>query len=60
MKKRTASNFFAPGDFINCHDKLTAGEAAVALNKVGYEWDFVYERDGVKGIWIEILARPED
>lgn len=60
MKKRTASNFFALGDFIKCSNKFEAGEAAVALNKVGYEWDFVYERDGVKGIWIEILARPED
>ena len=44
------------GDFIKCHDAEEASYIADRLQQDGYDWDFVYERDGQKGIWIEILG----
>ena len=46
-----------PGDFIRCKDAEEAAEDAERLGKDGYEWDFVYEINGKKGIWIEILGK---
>ena len=42
------------GDLIQCKDAEDAANVADALTKNGIEWDFVYEHDGEKGIWIEI------
>ena len=42
------------GDLIKCTDADDAASVADALGKSGIEWDFVYEHDGEKGIWIEI------
>lgn len=43
------------GDTIKCSDKYEAGEIADALSKQGIDWDFCYEKNGVKGIWIDII-----
>ena len=42
------------GDLIKCTDAEDAANVADALCKNGIEWDFVYEHNGEKGIWIEI------
>ena len=42
------------GDFIKCRDKEDAGNIADALVNSGIDWDFCYEKNGEKGIWIEI------
>lgn len=44
------------GGFIKCHDAEEAADVADALQMEGYDWDFVYQKDGQKGIWIEILG----
>lgn len=48
------------GDLIKCHDAEDAANVADALQQDGYDWDFVYERDGQKGIWIEILEEVQE
>lgn len=45
------------GDLIKCRDKEDAGGVAETLNNLGYIWDFVFEHNGEKGIWIEIQGR---
>ena len=47
------------GDFIKCADPEEAADVADALQMEGIDWDFVYEKDGQKGIWIEILKGDE-
>lgn len=42
------------GDLIKCTDAEDAANVADALSNNGIDWDFVYEYDGEKGIWIEI------
>lgn len=44
------------GDFIECHDAEETSYIADRLQQDGYDWDFAYERNGEKGIWIEILG----
>lgn len=48
------------GDYIKCHDAEDAANVADALQQDGYDWDFVYERNGQKGIWIEILGEVQE
>lgn len=48
------------GDTIRCHDKDDAIVYAEELTKAGYKWDFSYEKDGEKGIWIVILGGGEN
>lgn len=43
------------GDFIECHDKDDLVDTFMELNKGDIETDFVYERDGKKGYWLEVL-----
>ena len=45
------------GDLIKCRDKEDAGGVAETLSNLGYIWDYVFEHDGQKGIWIEIQGR---
>lgn len=42
------------GDTIKCHDKGELAELHEALEKDGYDTDFVYERGGFEGLWIVI------
>jgi len=42
------------GDMIRCHDKREMISIMESLAKEGIETDFVYEKDGEKGLWLEI------
>lgn len=44
------------GDYIICSDKEEAVEIAENLHKMGIDWEFCYEKNGIKGIWIDILS----
>lgn len=44
-----------PGDTIKCKDADDAGKLADILSDRKIPWELLYEKDGVKGIWIEIL-----
>lgn len=46
-------------DSIKCHDKEDAANVADALCDLGINWDFTYNKNGEKGIWIDILEDEE-
>lgn len=43
------------GDLIKCADDTEAIRIIGNLSRTNIEWDFCYEKDGVKGIWIEVM-----
>lgn len=43
------------GDTIKCRDKDDMVDTMVELAKDGIETDFLYEKDGVKGLWLEVV-----
>ena len=45
-----------PGDTIRCKDAADAGTLADILSDRKIPWELFYEKDGQKGIWIEILS----
>lgn len=46
------SNLLKVGDTIKCHDKDDAVNTMTELAKENIETDFMYEKDGVKGLWL--------
>ena len=42
------------GDMIRCHDEREMISIMESLAKEGITTDFVYEKDGEKGLWLEI------
>ena len=42
------------GDTIKCHDENEIIYLMGVLEKEGYATDFLYEKNGEKGLWIEI------
>ena len=42
------------GDTIKCHDANEAIELEHLLLKEGIETDYLYEKDGQKGLWLEV------
>jgi hypothetical protein len=52
-------NKLKPGDMIECVDKEDMVETMMQLAQEDVETEFVYERDGVKGYWLEVI-RIED
>ena len=42
------------GDTIKCRDKCEMVNAMVKLAKKDIETDFLYEKDGKKGLWLEV------
>ena len=48
-------NKFKPGDTIKCVDKEDMVETMMQLAQEDIETDFLYERDGVKGYWLEVI-----
>ena len=44
------------GDTIKCSDKAEAIMIMMALEDDGLETDFLYEKDGQKGLWIEVTG----
>ena len=43
------------GDIIKCSNADEMIELSTELAKQDIKTDFVYEKDGVKGLWIEIV-----
>ena len=48
-------NKLKPGDTIECVDKEDMVETMMQLAQEDVETEFVYERDGVKGYWLEVV-----
>ncbi len=44
------------GDTIKCNDTDDMIETMSKLLKDGIESEFLYEKDGIKGLWLEIVA----
>ena len=43
------------GDTIKCKDPEERVNLMYELNHEGIETDFMYEKDGVKGLWLEVV-----
>lgn len=43
------------GDTIKCHDAEEMIEYMYGLMEQGIETDFLYEKDGEKGLWLEVV-----
>lgn len=52
MKKKQ----FEVGDTIKCSDKEECIYLLHELAKQGIITDFLYEKDGVKGLWLEVTG----
>lgn len=50
---------FKKGDTIKCSSSDEAADLMDELLREGYDADFLYEKDGEKGLWIEILEVPK-
>lgn len=48
------------GDTIQCHDKYDCIRTMMELERKGVETDFLYEKDGEKGFWLEVKKVMED
>ena len=48
------------GDTIQCHDKDDCIRTMMELEREGVETDFLYEKDGEKGLWLEVKKVMED
>jgi hypothetical protein len=46
-----------PLDTIKCSDAVEIIEVHHSLSIQGYKTDFLYEKDGKRGCWIEILGK---
>ena len=44
------------GDTIACNDADDMIETMSKLLKAGIESKFLYEKDGIKGLWIKVVA----
>ena len=47
------------GDTIKCSSSDEAVDLMHTLDLEGYNTDFLYEKDGEKGLWIAILEVPK-
>lgn len=47
------------GDTIKCSSPDEAIDLMDELDREGYDADFLYEKDGEKGLWLEILEVPK-
>ena len=43
------------GDTIQCKDAADMIETMYELNRAGIETDFLYERDGKKGLYLQVV-----
>lgn len=43
------------GDTIKCKDPKDMVDYMYALNREGIETDFLYEKEGEKGLWLEVV-----
>lgn len=44
------------GDTIQCNNAEDVINTMLELSKSGIETDLLYEKDGVKGLWLEIIS----
>lgn len=42
------------GDTIKCHDKEEMVDLMMELEKENITTDFMYEKDGIKGLWLVV------
>lgn len=49
-------NTLKPGDMIKCVDKEDMVQTMMLLAQEDVETDFLYERDSVKGYWLEVIS----
>ena len=49
-----------PGDTIECKNRKDAIYITDQLCNLGVNWEFLYKKDGQKGIWILILPDEEE
>ena len=42
------------GDTIKCHDAEDAAKLVGELARGGYDTEFAYQKDGERGLWLEI------
>ena len=49
-------NELKKGDTIKCKDKDDMVNTFMELQKVGVDTDFLYEKDGKKGLWLIVLS----
>ena len=43
------------GDYIECHDKYEMAALTETLAADGIETEFEFEKDGVKGLWLQVV-----
>ena len=43
------------GDTIQCRDKADMVETMYQLQREGIDTDFIYEREGKKGLWLKVV-----
>ena len=43
------------GDTISCHDKDEMVNISIELDNEGIDNDFLYEKDGQKGLWLVVV-----
>jgi hypothetical protein len=43
------------GDYIKCHDKYEMAALTETLAADGIETEFEFEKDGVKGLWLQVV-----
>ena len=43
------------GDTIRCHDKDKMVNISMELDHEGIDTDFLYEKDGQKGLWLVVV-----
>ena len=48
------------GDTIKCSDKVEAVDIMTALAQDNIETDFLYEKDGERGIWLIVTKGETD
>lgn len=46
------------GDIIKCRDEDDIADTMIELAKLGIETDFVFERNGQPGYWLEVTETP--
>lgn len=49
-------NELKKGDTIKCKDKDDMVNTFMQLQKEGVDTDFLYEKDGKKGLWLIVLS----
>lgn len=60
FNSKTGRVALEPEDMIRCKNANDAATLADILSKRQIPWELLYEKNGEKGIWIEILEEAAD